>query len=256
MTTDYASNGSLYLYANKRFNLYTETLAGLAPPDDFSYPAAVAKLWREEVLFIFSGLVRAVEFMHSKGVCHLGLDVHTIVIDSSGNPIIVDFGSSEVAEADGFVGRGRSILCKPHYRAPEVHNHNHNPKGSPGVNGRAADMYSLGLYWLLFIYPPRGNIIIDPVTQHGQWRHHLFQHLEQDFADHDEDTCVFQFHDPLDRNIAQILEGLLQTQPESRTKACELRENIEGYNYQIQDDTRTRCQALVEEFLSIAADES
>ncbi|TMW56056.1 hypothetical protein Poli38472_008704 [Pythium oligandrum] len=252
MMTDFASNGSLVQYTKKRIDSYNVEIAHLMSTyvilSGFPVTTAVTKLWRQEALCIFSGIVEAVAYMHAKGVCHLDLDVYNIVIDAMKHPIIVDFGSSEVAAVDGSVGRGRPILCKHNFGAPEVVAHNRNVERSPGVDGRAADMYSLGaiLYWLLFIYPGESPIV-DPMKNDPRWLQHLIHHLAPGSGVHEGGNCaICRSLVPLETDVVQLFQALL-TNLAQRITITSLLDIIRGRDYQVHGDTITRSQAVFEE---------
>ncbi|TMW56053.1 hypothetical protein Poli38472_008701 [Pythium oligandrum] len=260
LLTDFAHNGSLMLYAKRQIDSYCMEIVHLVSTHTnatlvgFPVVTAATKLWREEALFIFAGIVEAVVYMHSKGVCHLDLDVHNVVIDSLGCPMIVGFGRGEVADEDGLVGRSRPILCKRPYAAPEVYAHNRNVKPSSGVDGRAADMYSLGviLYWLLFMCPSEGAII-DPVRSDPRWLLNLIHHASGNFDSHEDLNCaICQSSIPLDAEIIQLLLALLSKNPADRVSAADLSTITRTLYNQLHGDTSTRNQAVLEELHNCA----
>ncbi|TMW56057.1 hypothetical protein Poli38472_008705 [Pythium oligandrum] len=253
MVTDFAANGSLVQYTSKRLRDYSVETTHLTAEsgllDTVVGHRVIKNLWREEALSIFSGIVRAVSFMHSRGVCHLDLSPENVVIDALSNPILVDFGSSEVEDSSGLVGRGRPILCKLHFRPPEMNAHRRNLAQSPGVNGRAADMYSLGviLYWLLFIHPNQGQKAVDPVRCDTNWLTNLVSHVQTPAASHDQGDCgICKSSVPLPADVYKLFQGLLIRDPDERISAASLFEEIGPLHVQIQGKLSERSLAVFE----------
>ncbi|TMW56058.1 hypothetical protein Poli38472_008706 [Pythium oligandrum] len=253
MVTDYASNGNLLMYAKRRIESYCFDIAHLISTymilDGFPSLKALTKLWRDEALFIFTGIVRAVVYMHRKGVCHLDLDVQNVVIDSLGNPILVDFGSSEVAGEDGIVACDRPILCKYYYCPPEVREHNRNITQSAGVDGRAADVYALGVifYWLLFVKAAEGDIY-DPVRCDSNWLLNVIHHVGRVVDTHDEEACaICRSVIPVATEDLQILQALLTKNPRDRISAEKLLGIVEERGSQPLGSSFKQSQVVFEQ---------
>jgi serine/threonine protein kinase len=100
-----------------------------------------------EILIVIRKLALALEAAHNKGIVHRDLKPANIMVDTSGEPIIMDFGlARQISRGDDIrlTQTGR-ILGTPTYMSPE------QVGGEPDKIGPAADQYSLGviLYELL-----------------------------------------------------------------------------------------------------------
>lgn len=100
----------------------------------------------------FHQLIRAVEFCHSRGICHRDLKLENILVDSNGETLkLGDFGLATLAGEEQ--GSADGLLYTPcgafAYMAPEI------IRGAR-YDGKKADIWSCGviLYALLAGYPP------------------------------------------------------------------------------------------------------
>lgn len=102
-----------------------------------------------EAMRIANKLCSAVDFAHSHGVYHRDLKPANVLLDASGQPIIIDFGLAKTSHADHGLTATGQILGTPAYMAPE------SAKGQKTI-GPASDVYSLGamLYCMLAGQPP------------------------------------------------------------------------------------------------------
>jgi WD40 repeat protein len=107
-------------------------------------------------------LARATHAAHERGVIHRDLTPSNILLTSTGEPKIVDFGLAKLTVG----GSGRTatgdILGSPSYMAPE------QASGQSKEVGPAADVYALGaiLYDLLTGRPPfKGESVLDTLAQ-------------------------------------------------------------------------------------------
>ena len=91
-------------------------------------------------------VARAVDYAHESGVIHRDIKPSNIMIDSKGDPRLMDFGLAKREAIDNTVTTGHAILGTPAYMSPE------QAWGSKrGTIDRRSDIYSLGtvLYQLL-----------------------------------------------------------------------------------------------------------
>ncbi|MBI4566139.1 MAG: protein kinase [Planctomycetes bacterium] len=105
-------------------------------------------IWLEKV-------VRAVEYAHEQGVIHRDLKPGNVMIDSRGEPRIMDFGLAKFTDDKqmSVLTRSGSFLGTPYYMAPEQ-----IKMGSEAVDARS-DVYALGviLYEMICGHPPHGG---------------------------------------------------------------------------------------------------
>ncbi|KAF5082833.1 Serine/threonine-protein kinase PknD [anaerobic digester metagenome] len=106
-----------------------------------------------ETFDIFEKLVNGVEYAHSKGIIHRDIKPSNIIISTSGNPVLLDFGISD--ETRLATGYNPQISGTLQYMSPE------QLKGEPPHTSH--DIYSLGATAFECIkgHPPfyKGNII-------------------------------------------------------------------------------------------------
>ncbi|GLD94143.1 hypothetical protein PINS_up002754 [Pythium insidiosum] len=253
---EFASNGSLIQFAHTylqsiHFEANYEELYGrlIEDIDVSKIKRAVSRVWLRAALSIFAGIASAVAWMHSRRVAHLDLDPYNVVVDSVGNPLIVDFGSAERWRDDddrAMVGRGRPIPCKRVFAAPELLVHNRTFKTSMGVRGDAADCWALGsmLYWLLCLSTPdqQNDKVIDPVGNDPKWMSHVRAHATHL---HPQNCRVCALR--LDPAVEQVLMGLLiETEPATRLSASVVADRMQNYREPIVKDVSD----LVEQALS------
>ena len=93
---------------------------------------------------------RAVDYAHQNGLLHRDLKPSNILIDSSGQAHVMDFGLAKRIDDTGVLTRTGAILGTPAYMAPE------QAAGDRGDVSPASDVYSLGsvLYSALTGRPP------------------------------------------------------------------------------------------------------
>ena len=100
-----------------------------------------------QILIVIRKLALALQAAHDKGIVHRDLKPANIMVDTSGEPIIMDFGlARQVSGADDIrLTQTGNILGTPAFMSPE------QVEGEPDKVGPATDQYSLGviLYELL-----------------------------------------------------------------------------------------------------------
>jgi serine/threonine protein kinase/WD40 repeat protein len=98
-------------------------------------PAALAQL-----LHLFERTARALHAAHEAGVVHRDVKPANILIDSNGEPVIVDFGLARGGDSEfaGLTGTD-DVLGTPAYMAPEM------LESGPSSADRRVDVYALGV---------------------------------------------------------------------------------------------------------------
>ena len=93
------------------------------------------------VKLMFKKIVKGVEFLHEKCICHLDLKPENIVLDKQFDPYIIDFGSAEEFKK----GEEKITIDEDtpkgtfSYNSPEIYKKNEE------INGVKADIFSLGI---------------------------------------------------------------------------------------------------------------
>ncbi len=156
-------------------------------------------------------IARAVQYAHDEGFIHCDLKPSNILIDSSGQPQITDFGLARRASGESSLTLSGAVLGTPSYMAPE------QASGHRRRIGPATDVYGLGaiLYELLTGRPP----FLAPTMMET-----VVQVLERDPVPPRE-------HDPkLPRELETICLKCLEKLPEDRYETPgELAEDLERF---------------------------
>lgn len=95
-------------------------------------------------------IAQAVHHLHEQGIIHRDLKPSNILIDSAGEPVVMDFGLAKVFDSDNGATRSGAILGTPSYMSPE------QAAGRNSLISARSDVYSLGamLYEMLSGRPP------------------------------------------------------------------------------------------------------
>ena len=101
---------------------------------------------------IIAECARAIQHAHEHGVLHRDIKPGNVLLDSSGQPHLTDFGLAKLlsADADGAVTQTMEVLGTPSYISPEM------ASGTTTHLAAATDIYGLGavLYYLISGHPP------------------------------------------------------------------------------------------------------
>ena len=105
---------------------------------------AQGPLPQEQAARITRDLAGALAYAHQRAVLHRDLKPHNVILSSSGEPILTDFGLAKDVEAEGLTVSGQAVGT-PAYMPPE------QAMGELEAVDRRADVYGLGatLYHLL-----------------------------------------------------------------------------------------------------------
>ena len=115
-------------------------------------------------LQIFIRVCSAINFAHSKGVCHLDIKPSNINIGDYGEVVVLDWGLARMLDENGRAKLDdRRPKGTPGYIAPEYLNPN-----SAGEVGIRSDIYSLGalLYAMLTLEAPLAGMGVDEILRH------------------------------------------------------------------------------------------
>ena len=117
------------------------------------------KLSTEKALEIASKLLSALSEVHNKGIIHRDLKPDNVLLDESGEPILIDFGIARVESAQ--TTKGNTYLGSYRYSSPE------QLDASPNLN-HTSDIYSLGimLFELITGKPPYEGSDNSLISQH------------------------------------------------------------------------------------------
>lgn len=115
-----------------------------------SDPGAIEPLSIANKVRLVFQITQALEYAHQQGVSHRDIKPSNILIDSRGDPILIDFGLAKFDYGDSDLTHSGATVGTPTYMAPEQLELNRQ------IDFRIADVYSLGavLYYLLVGRPP------------------------------------------------------------------------------------------------------
>jgi len=119
------------------------------------------KLSVDSALNLVGKLLSALSEVHKKGIIHRDLKPSNVLLDESGEPILIDFGIARVDEGGGAKTRTGFSIGTPQYMSPEQ-------LDAKPIN-LTTDIYSMGimLFELLTGKPPFVGSISSLITQHN-----------------------------------------------------------------------------------------
>ena len=94
------------------------------------------KLSEKHAKIIFKRIIEGIKFCHDKKICHLDIKCDNIMFDKEFNPIIIDFGFSEILENESDKVQG--VRGYKSYRSPEMWKKDE-------FDGKKSDIFSLGV---------------------------------------------------------------------------------------------------------------
>src|SRR6266487_165621 len=103
-----------------------------------------------QVAELIAKVARTVHYAHEHGILHRDIKPGNILLDTSGEPHLTDFGLARLVEVDSTVTDTEQIMGTPSYMAPE------QAMGHKAQLTGTTDVYGLGavLYQLLTSHPP------------------------------------------------------------------------------------------------------
>ena len=158
--------------------------------DIFDHLVKNGKMPEPEACHVFSQILSAVHYCHSKGVVHRDLKVENLLLDGENNIKLADFGFSNFYESETSL---LNTWCgSPPYAAPELF------EGKKYV-GPKVDMWSLGVVLYVLV---SGTLPFDGPT--------LMELRERVVK------CQYRVPFFLSTECEQLLKGLLVIEPERR----------------------------------------
>jgi eukaryotic-like serine/threonine-protein kinase len=119
------------------------------------------KLSVETALGLVSKLLSALSEVHKKGIIHRDIKPSNVLLEETGEPILIDFGIARVEESTGSKTKTGISIGTPQYMSPEQ-------LDAKPINV-TTDIYSMGilLFELLTGKPPFDGSISSLITQHN-----------------------------------------------------------------------------------------
>lgn len=118
------------------------------------------KLALPQILELFNGVCEAVQYAHQQGVIHRDLKPSNVLVDTEGNPKVLDFGLAKAmtSDAEPVISLTEEIVGTLPYMSPE------QARGTQDEIDTRTDVYALGvmLYELLtgkYPYPVAGKMM-------------------------------------------------------------------------------------------------
>ena len=158
--------------------------------DVFDHLVKIQRMPEPQACHVFSQILSAVQYCHSRGVVHRDLKVENLLFDAENNIKLADFGFSNFYESESSL---LSTWCgSPPYAAPELF------EGKKYV-GPKVDMWSLGVVLYVLV---SGTLPFDGVTL-SELRDRVVK-------------CQYRVPYFLSQECERLLKGLLVIEPEKR----------------------------------------
>ncbi len=127
--------------ADRKYYIASEYIDG----DLLSAMAKRERFNAKDAAQIVCKLAQAVAYAHSQGIVHRDIKPHNVMVDSSGEPQLMDFGLAKRTDDSANLTTDGALLGTPAYMAPE------QARGELQLVNQFSDQYSLGvvLYSLL-----------------------------------------------------------------------------------------------------------
>jgi hypothetical protein len=171
-------------------------------------------------------VARAVHHAHQRGVLHRDLKPNNILLDTTGEPILTDFGLAKILEADASLTLSQAVLGTPAYMSPE------QARGDTKDVTVAADIYGLGavLYEMLTGQPPfsaaNTPLLLRKIVEEDPQPPSAFRSTRRKESRSDPGSAS----DEVNRDLEVICLKCLEKQPERRYhSAAELADDLERW---------------------------
>lgn len=168
--------------------------------DLFDKIAAEGPMKEGPARVLFSQLLSALGYIHSKGVYHRDLKPENVLLSSEGDAKLSDFGLGTVRQADTIESAGmlNTICGTPNYAAPEV-------LAKQAYDGAMADIWSLGVVLYVML---AGCLPFDEDDLVS-----LFQKIS---------TAEYEMPPWITTEAASIISAMLQADPAGRATTDDL----------------------------------
>jgi serine/threonine protein kinase len=163
----------------------------------------------QEALQILSQILDALKTVHEKGIWHLDLKPGNIMVDKSGNTVLIDFGASkQMSSSDGYTTTMTAMCYTQGYAPPEQIDQNMS------LIGPWTDLYALGatLYYIMTMNQP-------PM-------------VSEMFG-----TNAFSYPIPVSKKIQYLIRWMMKPNREGRPQSVEEVLEFLKVLYEVDDET-------------------